>query len=185
MTRKKVSRKKAPSAALVPTERIEQAILLIRGHKVMLDSDLAALFNVETKALNRAIKRNLDRFPEDFMFQLTAKEHERLRYHFGTSNKGRGGRRYRPYAFTEHGVVMAANVLNSKRAIEASVWVVRAFVRLRRVLATHAELSKRLDELEAKYDKHFAVVFEAIRELMAEDLDAKPKGRMGFQKAKA
>ena len=167
--------------ALIPAERIERAILLIRGHKVMLDSDLAALFGVETKAFNRAVKRNRDRFPEDFMFQLTEAEHLRLRRQFGASKAGRGGRRYLPFAFTEHGVVMAANVLNSKRAIGASVAVVRAFVRLREILSTHKELARKLAELERKYDSQFAVVFKAIRRLMAPPVQ-RPKGRIGFRK---
>lgn len=182
MPKTKPTKKKDPTA-LVPVERIEKAILLIRGQKVLLDSDLAALFMVETKALNRAVKRNMDRFPEDFMFQLTLKEHERLRCQTGTSNTGRGGRRYLPYVFTEHGVVMAANVLNSKRAIEASVYVVRAFVRLRRLLATHKDLRRKIEELEAKYDHQFAAVFEAINDLMDEGFgEDEPKGKMGFEK---
>jgi len=167
-------------AHLVPVERIEQAILLIRGQKVMLDSDLAGLFGVETKALNRAVRRNAERFPTDFMFQLTPEEFRLLRCQTGTSGARRGGRRYRPFAFTEHGVVMAANVLNSLRAIEASVFVVRAFVRLRRILATHVELGRKLDELEKKYDRQFAVVFEAIRRLMALPRE-RTKGRLGFR----
>jgi len=167
---------------LIPFERIQQAILLIRGQKVMLDSDLAALFGVETKALNRAVKRNANRFPVDFMFRLSARETKNLRCQSGTSS-GHGGRRYSPLAFTEHGVIMAANVLNSKRAIEASVLVVRAFVRLRQMLATHADLARKLDELEKKYDEQFAVVFEAIRELMEPPEDP-PKGRLGFQPKK-
>jgi hypothetical protein len=160
-------------------ERIEQAILLIRGQKVMLDSDLAVLFGVETKALNRAAKRNAERFPSDFMFRLSAVETRTLRCQIGTS-KGRGGRRYPPFAFTEHGVVMAANVLNSKRAIEASVFVVRAFVQLRQLMSSHANLACKLDALDRKYDRQFAVVFEAIRELMRPP-DNPPKGRLGFR----
>jgi hypothetical protein len=173
--------------SIVPVERIEHSILLIRGQKVMLDSDLAALYVVETKALNRAVRRNPDRFPEDFMFQLTAEEFQilrsqtgtsTLRYQFGTSN-GRGGRRYRPYAFTEQGVAMLSSVLNSRRAILVNVEIMRAFVRLRTLLVSNAELARKLDALERRYDAQFKVVFDAIRELMA---PPQPKRRrLGFR----
>ncbi len=152
---------------LIPTERIEQAILFIREHKVMVDSDLAALYGVTTKRLNEQVKRNNTRFPEDFMFQLTAEEVTALRSQFATSNRGRGGRRYLPYVFTEHGALMLANVLNSPVAVQASIQVVRAFVRLRGILATHKDLARKLEELEKKYDRQFAGVFDAIRQLMA------------------
>jgi hypothetical protein len=150
--------------SLVPAERIEQAILLIRGHKVMLDSDLAALYGVSTKIFNQAVKRNLGRFPDDFMFQLSADEFEILRSQIVTSSWG--GRRYPPYAFTEQGVAMLSSVLRSPQAIAVNIEIMRAFVRLRRMLASHAELSRRLDELEKNYDKKFRVVFDAIRQLM-------------------
>jgi hypothetical protein len=152
--------------ALVPPERIERSILLIRGHKVMLDSDLAGLYEVTTKRLNEQVRRNLSRFPEDFMFQLTESETHLLRSQFATSKKGRGGRRYSPYAFTEQGVAMLSSVLNSERAIKVNIEIMRAFVRLRRMLATHADLARKLEALEKKYDAQFKVVFEAIRELM-------------------
>ena len=152
---------------LIPSEKIEKAIYLIRGEKVMLDRDLALLYEVETKALNRAVKRNLQRFPSDFMFQLTAEEADFLRCQIGTSKKGRGGRRYLPYVFTEQGVAMLSTVLNSERAILVNIEIMRAFVKLRQLLASNAELSRRLDELESKYDKQFRVVFDAIRQLMA------------------
>ncbi len=152
---------------LIPSERIEQAIYLIRGEKVMLDRDLASLYGVETKVLNRAVKRNLLRFPSDFMFQLTADEAEVLRCQIGTSKQGRGGRRYFPYVFTEQGVAMLSSVLNSDLAILVNIEIMRAFVKLRQMLASNAELSRRLDELESKYDKQFKVVFDAIRYLMA------------------
>jgi len=152
---------------LIPGERIEKAIYLIRGEKVMLDRDLALLYEVETKALNRAVKRNLQRFPPDFMFQLTVEEADRLRCQIGTSNEGRGGRRYLPYVFTEQGVAMLSSVLNSERGILVNIEIMRAFVKLRQMLASNAELSRRLDELESKYDKQFRVVFDAIRQLMA------------------
>ncbi len=162
-----MSKKKADDTqALVSVELIEQRIHLMRGQKVMLDSDLAEIYQVETKMLNRAVKRNLARFPEDFMFQLTPEEAEPLRFQFGTSNTRRGGRRYLPYVFTEHGAVMLASVLNSSTAVAASIQVVRAFVRLRQMLSENAELSHRLDQLEKKYDAQFKVVFDAIRQLM-------------------
>lgn len=144
---------------------IQRLIIEIRGHRVILDADLASLYGVETKVLNQAIRRNLGRFPSDFMFQLIPQETMRLRSQFVTSN-GRGGRRYRPYVFTEHGTIMAANVLNSPQAVKISVLVVRAFVRLRELLKGHKELARRLDALEQKYDAQFKVVFEAVRELM-------------------
>ncbi len=152
----------------VPIERIESAILFVRGHKVMLDSDLAALYGVTTFNLNKAVKRNTDRFPEDFMFQLTAEEASSLRFQIGMSKaKGRGGRRYLPYVFTEQGVAMLSSVLRSKRAVRVNVEIMRAFVRLRRMLASNEELARKLAVLEKKYDSQFRVVFEAIRELMA------------------
>jgi hypothetical protein len=164
--------------SLVPVERIERAILSIRGEKVMLDSDLAELYGVETKVFNQAVKRNASRFPGDFMFQLTPEEMKSLRSQFVTSNVGRGGRRYLPYAFTEHGALMLANVLNSERAAQTSVQIVRAFIRLRQMLASNAELARKLAALEKKYDRQFKVVFAAIRELMS---PAEPKRReIGF-----
>ncbi|MBI4468853.1 MAG: ORF6N domain-containing protein [Acidobacteria bacterium] len=141
--------------------------MLIRGHKVMLDADLAELYGVNTKRLNEQVKRNLGRFPTDFMFQLTRKEAEALRSQIATSKAGRGGRRTLPYAFTEHGAVMLASVLSSPIAVQASIQVVRAFVRLREILATHKELARKMDAMEKKYDTQFKVVFDAIRQLMA------------------
>jgi hypothetical protein len=151
---------------VVPVERIERAILSIRGEKVMLDSDLAELYGVPTKVLNQAVKRNLNRFPPDFMFQLIAGEWESLRSQFVTLKRGEH-RKYLPYAFTEHGALMLANVLNSERAAQTSVMVVRAFVRLRQMLASNAELARKLDAMEKKYDRQFKVVFDAIRQLMS------------------
>jgi len=164
--------------SLVPMERIERAIIVVRGEKVMLDSELAEIYGVETKALNRAVKRNESRFPSDFMFQLTPEEAESLRCQTGTSNEGRGGRRYLPYAFTEHGALMLANVLNSERAAQTSVQVVRAFVKLRQMLASNAELARKLAAMEKKYDAQFKVVFDAIRQLMSPP--EKPKREIGF-----
>jgi ORF6N domain len=163
----------------VPIERIESAILFIRGHKVMLDCDLAALYGVKTFNLNKAVKRNTDRFPEDFMFQLTAEEAGTLRFQIGMSKgKGRGGRRYLPYVFTEQGVAMLSSVLRSKRAVQVNVEIMRAFVRLRQMLASNEDLARKLAALEKKYDYQFRVVFEAMRELMAPPTPKKRK--IGF-----
>jgi len=166
------------SPSCVPLERVEQRILFIRGQKVILDSDLAELYGVETKALTRQVRRNPQRFPSDFMFQLTTGEWQALRRQNGTSN-GRGGRRYSPLVFTEQGVAMLSSVLNSERAIEVNVQIMRAFVNLRRVLASHKELAKKLEELEERYDEQFAVVFDAIRKLM-EPPPASKKRRIGY-----
>jgi hypothetical protein len=166
-------------SSLIPVERIEKAIYLIRGEKVMLDSDLASLYGVETKAVNRAAKRNLKRFPPDFMFQLTAEESAALRYQIGTSKDGRGGRRYRPYAFTEQGVAMLSSVLSSDRAVLVNVEIMRAFVKLRGIVASNTELSRRFDELESKYDRKFRVVFDAIRQLMSPPLPSRKQ--IGFR----
>lgn len=164
---------------LTPSERIEKTIYLIRGEKVMLDRDLALLYEVETKMLNRAVKRNHQRFPSDFMFQLTVEEADFLRCQIGTSNKGRGGRRYLPFVFTEQGVAMLSSVLNSERAILVNIEIMRAFVKLRQILASNAELSRRLNELESKYNKQFRVVFDAIRHLMA--TPARDRKEIGFR----
>ena len=153
---------------LIPIELIERKIYLIRGHKVLLDSDLAGLYEVETANLNKAVKRNIDRFPEDFMFQLTSEEADSLRFQIGMSKtEGRGGRRYLPYVFTEQGVAMLSSVLNSQRAVHVNIEIMRAFVKLRQMLASNAELARKLSTLEKKYDAQFKVVFDAIRQLMA------------------
>ena len=170
-------------SSIVPVERIERCILSIRGHKVMLDSDLAKLYGVEAKALTRAVRRNAERFPPDFMFQLSAEEFGNLRCQIGASRWG--GRRYRPYAFTEQGVAMLSSVLHSARAIQVNVEIMRAFVRLRHILASHVELAKKLEALERKmvaHDGQFAAVFEAIRQLMEDDAEEPPKGRIGFHR---
>ena len=164
--------------SVVPVEAIERKILLIRGRKVMLDSDLAKLYGVPTFRFNEQVRRNLKRFPEDFMFQLTKDEHRSLISQFAISKIGRGGRRFLPYVFTEHGALMAANVLKSEKAIEASIYVVRAFAKLREMIASHKDLARRLAELEKKYDAQFKVVFDAIRQLM-EPFPSKPR-RIGF-----
>ncbi len=155
---------KNSSQALIPAQIIEHRIYFIRNHKVMLDLDLAVLYGVETRVLNQAVKRNWERFPDDFMFQLTQKEAQNLRSQIVISK--RGGRRYLPYAFTEQGVAMLSSVLRSKRAIQVNIAIMRTFVRLRQILATHKELAKKLEELEKKYDAQFKEVFEVIQELM-------------------
>lgn len=166
------------TGTVIPTERIEQAILLLRGQKVMLDQDLAVLYGVETKVLNQAVKRNARRFPDDFMFQLTRQEVRNLRSQFVTSSSAWGGRRTPPYAFTEQGVAMLSSVLNSDRAIEVNIAIMRAFVKLREILASHADLARRLDDMEKKYDAQFKVVFDALRQLMAPPVA--PKRKIGF-----
>ena len=169
-----------PDHSLVPIERIERAILVIRGHKVMLDTDLALLYDVEIKALNQAVKRNIERFPADFMFQLTVEEADFLRSQFVTLKPGRGQhRKYLPYAFTEQGVAMLSSVLRSPRAVQVNIEIMRAFVKLRRLLTEHAELARKLAQLERRYDGQFKVVFEAIRELM--EPRPLPRRRIGFR----
>src|SRR6266542_6512422 len=154
------------SVAAIPVERVEQAIFLVRREKVILDADLAALYGVSTTRLNEQVKRNADRFPSDFALRLDKDEFDNLMSQFARSSSKHGGRRKLPLVFTEHGAIMAANVLNSKRAVQASIQVVRAFVRLRQMVASNAELARKLDELEKKYDAQFKIVFDAIRELM-------------------
>ncbi len=180
-------------------EQVERKILVIRGHKVMLDSALAELYDVETKTLNRAVKRNIERFPEDFMFQLTTEEAENLRYQFGTSNtdslryqfgtlnSGRGQhRKYLPHVFTEQGVAMLSGVLSSKRAVQVNIAIMRAFVKLRQMLATHKELAQKLAELERRlegHDQKIHSIFDAIRQLMA---PPEPhRRRIGFRAEKS
>lgn len=163
-------------------EEIERRIYLIRGHKVMLDVDLAVLYGVATKRLNQQVSRNRGRFPMDFTFQLTSGEAKSLRLRIATSNRGRGGRRYLPYVFTEYGAVMLSSVLNTPIAIETSVKIARAFVRLREIISTHKELAQKLCELEVKIqgnDVHVQNIFGAIRRLMAGP--KRPKVKIGFQ----
>ena len=173
----------------IPAERIEKAILLIRGYKVMLSNDLAALYGVEPRALVQAVKRNSERFPDDFMFQLSKPEFDDLKsQNVISSVSGWGGaRRATPYAFTEHGAIMAASVLNTPRAIAASVYVVRTFVKLRELLSTHKELAAKLAELERKVGSHDVAIqslMTAIRRLM-EPPPAPPRPRIGFHISKA
>lgn len=165
--------------ALISSDTLTGSILVLRGHKVMLDADLAALYGVETKALNQAVRRNIERFPDDFMFQLTSDEMENLRSQTVTASSW-GGRRTRPYAFTEQGVAMLSSVLKSPRAIQVNIEIMRAFVRLRQMVTSHADLARKLNALERKYDGQFKIVFAAIRELT--EPTAKKKGRpIGFR----
>ncbi len=171
---------------MLPVERIENRILLIRQQKVMLDSDLAALYGVSTKRLNEQVRRNIERFPEDFMFQLTDKETESLRSQIATSKEGRGGRRYNPYVFTEHGAIMAATVLNSQRAVEMSIYVVRAFVKLRQLLLPYREIAAKFKHLEEKlaiHDGQLIAIVKAIRLLMPPP-QTKSKEPFGFHARK-
>jgi len=163
---------------IVPVERVERVIYLIRGQKVMLDRDLGALYGVDTKVLKQAVKRNLRRFPDDFMFVLTGKEFANWRSQFVTSNSDRMGLRHAPMAFTEQGVAMLSGILNSDRAIDVNIAIMRTFVKLRRMLESHEELSRKLSEIENKYDEQFRVVFDVLNVLMA---PPEPKRkRIGF-----
>ncbi|MBI5490993.1 MAG: ORF6N domain-containing protein [Deltaproteobacteria bacterium] len=178
----------AGRAVAVPADRIERRILLLRGEKVMLDTDLARLYGVPTKVLNQAVKRNLQRFPADFMFRLSVEEarildgsipNAGLRSQIVTSK--RGGRRVPPYVFTEHGVAMLSSVLHSPRAVQVNIEIMRAFARLRSIFASHAQLARQLGALERKYDGRFRIVFSAIRRLMA---SPRPRRRpIGFRPA--
>lgn len=184
----------------VKPENIAQLVRFVRGEKVLLDADLAMLYGVETGALNRAVKRNLARFPDDFMFQITSEEWEELRCQIGISKSSgvastrsamwsqsvtaaaRGGARYRPYVFTEHGIAMLSSVLRSPRAVEVNIAIMRTFVQLRRLMDSNRDLARRIDALEQRYDEQFSAVFDAIKRLIAEDdtSKAKPKRRIGF-----
>lgn len=169
---------------LIPTEKIDRSILIIREQRVMIDSDLAAIYGVKTSRLNEQVKRNKDRFPNDFMFQLTHEEKQEViancdhlkKLKFSHTN---------PYAFTEHGTIMLANVLNTSTAIETSVLIVRAFVKLREILSTHKDLERKIIELESKYDKQFKLIFEAIRGLMQQEQLDENRTRIGFKIGKA
>jgi len=166
----------------MPVDRIERTVRRLRGHNVMLDGDLAGLYGVTTKRLNEQVRRNIERFPPDFVFQMTDEEDSSLRSQTATLEPGRGRhRKYLPYAFTEHGAIMAASVLNSPKAIEMSILVVRAFVKLRNILATHRQLVTKLGELERKlssHDQKIIVLFDAIREMMARPVRRR---RIGFR----
>lgn len=166
----------------VPVEGIERRICLIRAEKVMLDADLAVLYQVETKALNRAVRRHLDRFPDDFMFLLTKAELENLRCQIGTSSWG--GRRYQPYAFTEHGVAMLSSVLNSKRAVQVNLRIIRAFISLREALATHKDLARKVEDLQRQQKEHsdkLGAIYSIVKSLIEAPTKSKP--RIGFPAA--
>ncbi|MGC1370901.1 MAG: ORF6N domain-containing protein [Candidatus Sulfotelmatobacter sp.] len=179
---KNMALSKKPQPRPAPIYAVESRVIFLRHQRVMLDADIAELYGVPVKRLNEQVKRNRERFPTDFMFQLTENEHAALRSQIATSKKIRGGRRYLPYAFTEHGAIMAATILKSERAIRMSVFVVRAFVRLREMLATNRRLAAKIYELENHVDAHDSVIrdlIEAIRELMTPK--GSPRVRIGFQ----
>jgi len=162
---------------LVPIERIAGKIYLIRSIKVMLDRDLAELYGVETKVLKQAVRRNIDRFPTDFMFELTKKENQSLRSQNVTLKRGQHSK-YLPFAFTEQGVAMLSSVLKSERAIHVNIQIMRAFTQLRKMLSTHEDLKRKIESMEKKYDEQFQIVFEAIKQLLSEE--DKPKKKIGF-----
>jgi hypothetical protein len=168
-------------AIILKPENVARLVFFIRAEKIMLDTDLARLYGVTTGNLNKAVKRNQGRFPGDFMFQFTEKEMESLIFQSGRS-KGRGGRRYLPYAFTEQGVAMLASVLNSERAVQVNIAIMRTFVQLRRLMDTNADLARKIEGLEKKYDEKFAVVFAAIKQLIAPP--ARTRKRIGFHPEK-
>lgn len=169
--------KKKESISIVPSERIEKRIFWLRGEKVMLDSDLAELYEVLTGNLNKAVKRNIERFPSDFMFQLSKEEFDGLMFQSGIS-KGRGGKRKLPYAFTEPGVAMLSSVLRSNRAVAVNIQIIRTFIALRTMLMTHDALRKKIESMERKYDKQFKAVFDVLRQLLKEEEE--PKRKIGF-----
>jgi len=164
--------------SLVPVEVITSKIYLIRGQKVMLDRDLAELYGVGTKRLKEQVRRNIERFPEDFMFELTKEELINWRSQFATSNQDIMGLRIPPFAFTEHGVLMLSSVLKSERAVQVNIQIMRAFTKLRKILSTHEELKKKIEAMEKKYDENFKIVFEAIKQLL--ETEEKPKKQIGF-----
>ena len=161
---------------LIPQELIETKIFIIRGKKVMIDRDLALLYEVETKVLNQAVKRNIKRFPEEFMFQLSEDEFKNLRSQIVTSSWG--GQRYCPYAFTENGVAMLSSVLNSERAIQVNIQIMKTFTKLREMIVTHKELKQKIEEMEQKYDYQFKIVFDTLKQLL--EPDVKPQKKIGF-----
>lgn len=177
---------KSDNRTLIPDEVIMKKIFIIRGSKVMLDRDLADLYEIETKQLKRAVRRNISRFPQDFMFELSPKEFNNLRSQFGTSSWG--GARYTPMAFTEHGVIMLASVLNSNRAIQVNIQIVRIFTKMRKMLASHEELLSKLEKIAnklAKHDNQFLVIFEYLEKLEQEKhqlLDQRNRQRIGYKR---
>jgi len=173
-----MTKKQLTSKQMIPREMLQGKIFLIRGKKVMLDRDLAALYRVETKVLNQAVKRNLERFPKSFMFQLTKTELTIWKSQIVTSNKEKMGLRKRPLAFTEHGILMLSSVLNSKRAIQVNIQIMQTFTKLRELMTSHKGLKGKIEEMEKKYDYQFKVVFEAIKELLSPP--QKTKKLVGF-----
>ena len=171
-------KKDAKPDALVPMEQITGKIYSIRGMRVMLDRDLAALYQVETRVLKQAVRRNMERFPDDFMFELTAEEFENWRSQFVISNADKMGLRHPPMAFTEQGVAMLSSVLRSPRAIQVNIQIMRAFTQLRRMLGGYKELKRKIEDMEQKYDQNFQIVFEAIKQLL--EVEARPKKKIGF-----
>ncbi len=169
--------KKELAKNFIPSARIEKRIFWLRGEKVMLDSDLAELYEVLTGNLNKAVKRNIERFPVDFMFQLSKEEFDGLMFQSGIS-KGRGGKRKLPYAFTEPGVAMLSSVLRSNRAVSVNIQIIRTFIALRTMLMTHEALRKKIELMERKYDKQFKAVFDVLRQLLKEEEE--PKRKIGF-----
>lgn len=164
------------TGSMIPIERIHRSILLIRGHKVILDKDLAGLYDVSTSNLNKAVSRNIKRFPEDFMFRLNNKEFSDLKFHFGTSSWG--GTRKLPRAFTEQGVAMLSSVLRSRRALEVNIAIMRTFVKLRQILATNSALRRKIEAMERRYDEQFKLVFKVLSEMIK--ADEKPKTQIGY-----
>jgi len=173
------SPKEASQDAVPHAQHLAKLVHAVRHEKVLLDTDLGQLYGVETGALNRAVKRNADRFPADFMFQLTAQEWDDLKCQFGISS-AHGGRRALPYVFTEQGVAMLSSVLNSPRAVQVNIAIMRTFVQLRRLMDSNRDLARRIDALEARYDEQFSNVFDAIKQLITEDKQRKAKPRIGF-----
>ena len=169
-------------ALTLSEETVERRIYTVRNQRVMLDSDLAELYEVPTGTFNQAVKRNLERFPKDFMMRLTTRDVRSLRSQIVISNEGRGGRRYLPHAFTEHGIAMLSSVLNSPRAVQVNIGIIRVFMHLRNVAKTHEELLRKVEEMEKKYDNNFRIVFTAIKELVEPAFaPVTPKRRIGFQ----
>ncbi len=175
----KNQKKEVIENSLIPQETIEGKILLIRGKKVLLDRDLAVLYEVQTKALKQAVRRNSKRFPDDFMFELTTQEFENWKSQFVTSKSDKMGLRYKPMAFTEQGVAMLSSVLHSERAIQVNIQIIRTFTKLREMILTHKELQKKIESMESKYDYQFKIVFDAIKQLL-EPLE-KPKKKIGYR----
>ncbi|KKP68115.1 MAG: KilA-N, DNA-binding domain protein [Candidatus Moranbacteria bacterium GW2011_GWE1_35_17] len=176
--------KNKKSIAIIPDERIIGKIYYLRGKKVMFDRDLAMLYDVETRDLNKAVKRNADRFPDDFMFQLSKEEFKLLMFHFGTSNKGRGGTRKLPFVFTEQGVAMLSSVLKSKRAIQVNIQIIRTFTKLREILSTHKDLQVKIEKMEKENGENFKVIFKIINKLIMTDPKSKELKIIGFDDKK-